>query len=422
MAYPPPVPQPAANVLRKSNALTRAGYSLSLSGHRLLGCALAALAIDETLFPRLVISSEMVKQAFPALGSQNAYNTLMRRTTQDAATMRVTLFDEGFTNLGIVPLFTRLDFIDGLFFFAFSPDIAPQVTELTRNYTSYTLKDVKEFKSEHQFRVHEIARSFLYQGTKDIPIEHLRRALGIDPDEYPSAGHFMARVIKPSIEAINKHTRLHVSAQPLKQLSSHKIYSVRFKVQEKNERELSSDARRLFINLQEFGVSYPRAIEIVTQYDASAIQQALESIRQRIAEGQHVSNPAGLLITKVCGPTRGAISSLDVLQPKWASQAMHAISLYKSASAEDRARIDRGFMAWATKPWQMFSYVEEFQTNGIDDPFITQLLALYILRHHRQAVADAATPFPFERVNFAAERAISQAIAAGQQDMFELTG
>lgn len=417
MTYPPPAPpQPTPSVLRKSNALTRAGYSLSLGGHRILGCALAALAIDESLFPRFAISSEMVKAAFPALQNQNAYAALMRKTCSDAVGMRVTLLDETFLNIGVVPLFSRLDFIDGVFFISFSADIAPQVTELTRNFTSYTLEDVAQFTSEHQFRVHEIARSFLYQGSKEIPIEHLRRALGIAEDEYASAGHLMARVINPSVARINEKTHLRVSAEPLKHSSSHKIYAVRFTVQQARARVLTTEDRRLVTTLQEMRVSSARALEIVTHYEAAEVEAAITSVKQRVADGG-VLNPAGLLVTKICGTTRAA-TSLEALQPQWTSQVRSAMQLYKAASTDERRRIDRGFKQWAAYPWQMFTYIDEFETTGVDDPFIAQLLALYIHKHHHPGAPIKSVSRRPERSPLAAERAIAQAVEAGQVELF----
>lgn len=372
-----PSPHRAATPIRKSNAFATAGYSLSLGGHRLVGCALAALTMDQSLFPYVVISSELVKRVFPRLQSQNAYTAQMHKATTDAKALEVQLFDDDFADLASISVFNRIDFIAGTFLFSFHPDVRPQVVELTRNYTSLTLQDLGPLRTEAQFRLFEIARSFLWQGSKEISIENLRNALGIKEKEYPSAGHFMSRVILPSIEAINEHTRLTIRAEPVKHSSSHKILSVRFTVHERGMRPLTAEDHKLVAALQDLKISESRAAEIVTQHDPASIQSSVQSVKARMVEG-NVTNPAGLLMTKLTGGAR-SLNSIEALQPNWTQTVASALTFYRSKPHTERESLDRGFKAWAAdKRRQMFSYIEMFEQFGIEHPFIAQLMTLYI--------------------------------------------
>lgn len=406
MAYPPVEKRPAAPI-RKSNAFARAGYSLSLGGHRLVGCALASLTADPSQFPHVAISSELMKTVFPRLQSQNAFAAQMHKATADASAMKVRLFDDDFANIAVVSVFTRVDFIAGTFLFSFNPDLKPQVVELTKHYTQMTLGDLGDLSSEFQFRLLEIVRSFMFRGSQEITIENLRKALDIGPDLYPSAGHFMARVIKPSVEAINEKTRLSICVEPIKHSSSHKILSVKFTVEDKGTRKLTAEDRRLMAGMQELKVNQSRAFELVMQYDSASIEEALQHVKARAADGA-ISNPAGLFITKLTGGTR-AQQSIAALQPKWTQNCEAALSLYRSKSQAERRQIDRDFMAWAADPWQMFGYIELFQKHGIEHPFTSQLMALYV-----HATRQGKAPKPDAKTS----AQLALASAAGQVDLF----
>lgn len=406
MAYPPTAQQPATPI-RKSNAFARAGYSLSLGGHRLVGCALASLTADPSQFPHVVISAEMVKRVFPRLQSQNAFTAQMHKATADASGMKVRLFDDDFANIAVVSVFTRVDFIAGTFLFSFNPDLKPQVVELTKHYTQVTLGHLGPLSSEFQFRLLEIARSFQWRGTQEISIENLRKALDIADDVYPSAGHFMARVIIPSVKGINEKTSLRIRVEPIKHSSSHKILSVKFTVSDQSTRDLTSEDRRLLSALQDLKISHSRAVELVTQFDNTVIEESLAHVRARAAEGS-LTNPAGLLVSRLTGGSRSH-NQIDALQPKWVQNCAAALSLYRSKTAAERRRIDRDFIAWATDPWQMFGYIELFQKHGIEHPFTARLMALYV-----HATRQGKAPKPDAKTS----AQLALASSAGQVDLF----
>ena len=62
----------------------------------------------------------------------------------------------------------------------FSPKLRPYLLKLKEHFTTYRLENVLKLRSKYSFRMYELLRSHLYQGTWTVTLEHLRKVLGLE--------------------------------------------------------------------------------------------------------------------------------------------------------------------------------------------------------------------------------------------------
>ena len=137
----------------------------------------------------------------------------------------------------------------------FSSDIIPYLSQLKSQFTSYHLSEIAGLKKFHHIRIYEMLIQYKSTGKRVDTLEDFRHILGLnrspdDPaskDKYPLFKDLQKHVIKPSIEAINKHTRLKITCR--KRTKARKVTHLEFLIAEKKatksvaitESELSND-------------------------------------------------------------------------------------------------------------------------------------------------------------------------------------
>lgn len=95
----------------------------------------------------------------------------------------------------------------------FSPVLEPYLLSIKEAYTKYKLGYVINFKSEYSFRFYELMKAYEQIGERTITIEEIRDLLMLEENKYLKYNHLKTRVIKKSIEEINKYSDIKVELE-----------------------------------------------------------------------------------------------------------------------------------------------------------------------------------------------------------------
>lgn len=211
----------AKELVTKSNSLINASYYLNLGEWRLI-TATAALArkdgIEITAERELLLSVREFANLYD-LDRTRAYTVL--RSACD------TLFDRQISYLETIDgkkMISRTRWVHKISYtpeencvaVAFSPAVAPHIADLSQNFTTFYLENIKNLKSPYAVRLYEqFARWKNAGSTPEIDPEELKRLMGVEPHLYTTIRLFN-RLLVSCVEKINKHTDLQVTLHQIK--------------------------------------------------------------------------------------------------------------------------------------------------------------------------------------------------------------
>ena len=96
-----------------------------------------------------------------------------------------------------------------------SDDILKYITQLKNRFTTYKLNNIANLQSAHSVRLYELLMKFNATGERVIYLEDFKSALGI-ADKYPQYKDLARRVLKPSIDELNKRSDLFIKLETIK--------------------------------------------------------------------------------------------------------------------------------------------------------------------------------------------------------------
>ena len=225
----------------KSNALVEASYRLSLNEQRLILSCISQIRRDEPVTDKIMYSisaSEFakvcnldLKVAYQQL--QSAALTLKRRE------VRITQEPNGKGRRKKTLVANWVQTIEytegeGIVKLRFNHDMLPYLTELSRCFTSYKLKDVICMSSSYGVRIYELLAQWKDLGEKEFSVESLKQLLHIE-NQYSQMCDFKKRVLDPAIKDINKNSDLWVkwSQKKAGRKVTHLIFQFGFKEEKK---------------------------------------------------------------------------------------------------------------------------------------------------------------------------------------------
>jgi plasmid replication initiation protein len=201
----------------KSNALIEASYRLSLNEQRLILSCISQIRRDEPVTDKIMYSisaSEFAtacnldpKVAYQQL--QSAALTLKRRE------VRITQEPNGQGRRKKTLIANWVQTIEytegeGVVKLRFNHDMLPYLTELSRCFTSYKLKNVVCMSSSYGVRIYELLTQWKALGEKEFSIENLKQLLQVEK-QYLQMCDFKKRVLDPAIKDINKNSDMWVT-------------------------------------------------------------------------------------------------------------------------------------------------------------------------------------------------------------------
>lgn len=239
-----------SKLITKDNKLINASYSLGIPEQRVI-----FLAIVEARAQKQMIDARGVLQIHAS--SYQEQFKVEKHTSYGALKSAVTgLFESSFEYSDIheqtgkpakhvVRWVQKISYIDtaGMIELQFTDAVIPLITRLSEQYTEYDLKQVSELQSEYAIRLYELMMQWKTVGkTNKIPIDDLRKKLGVKPDQYQAMNNFKARVLDHAVSQINDHTD--VTAEYEQHKTGRKVTGFTFRFKSK-AKAVSSDPKPL---------------------------------------------------------------------------------------------------------------------------------------------------------------------------------
>lgn len=227
---------PAKKVVKKSNTLINAAYTVTLAEQRLILLAIAKSGESPESMRHLTVHArDYAKQYRVTLNT--AYEALQSATAQlferRFSYQRYT--DKGHLRDVVSRWVSRVEYgeAEGVVTLSFSDDLLPLLCDLKEKFTHYALEQVADLKSAYAIRLYELLIAWRSTGkTPVIEVDDLRRRLGLEEDEYPRMDNFKRRVLDFAVGQVNKHTDIVASYEQHKRGRS--ISGFRFKFQPKS--------------------------------------------------------------------------------------------------------------------------------------------------------------------------------------------
>lgn len=204
-------------LVTKSNYLVEAGYKLSLNEQRLI------------LF---IISQLDGRKPMPKNGDFSISASDFSKTFNLPIKQSYEILDDAASRLYERDIKTfdkkanirkRFRWVDGVKYWdgeakvtlSLSRHVAPYLTLLHRQFTTYDLKQITKLKSAYSIRFYELFIQFINSGERFIYLEKLRSLFELT-SEYPRFYDFKRRILQPSIDEINKNTDISVDWDVIK--------------------------------------------------------------------------------------------------------------------------------------------------------------------------------------------------------------
>ena len=237
----------------KSNSLIQASYRLSLGEKRLLLACIAKLDSKGVKYAKddgVTVTAREFTELFE-IKSNNAYRDL-----EDAAEKlfeRKITFDDKPRKIKYVSRWASdmdYNYGEGSVTIHFSQRILPYITQLEARFTQYRLERVATLTSTHAIRIYELCLQYLKLGHRKFETEHLKKILGVE-SEYPEFKDFNKRVIKPSLEQINRRTDLNIKIERIRKLR--KIVALKFIIKQKSKTSHKASAQKMNTKFKKMG-------------------------------------------------------------------------------------------------------------------------------------------------------------------------
>lgn len=207
----------AALMIYKSNALVEAAYRLTVQEQRILLACISQVRHDEVVTDEVLYSVRAADLArLSGTAVEAAYSELKAAALRlKRREVRVTQEPNG---EGKKPKVMITGWVQTIFYIEgegrvelrFTKDMLPYLTELTRQFTKYSLADVAKMDSSHAIRLYELLMQWDTKGQREVSIEDLRKWLQLE-ERYPLMAEFRRWVIEPAVTQINEHSPISVS-------------------------------------------------------------------------------------------------------------------------------------------------------------------------------------------------------------------
>lgn len=231
--------------IRKSNNLIESKYKLTMSESRIIDLALTKL---ETIMCDKNISAEEVQKLINTsqfkeieinvveykkeynVKANNIYEELAKSTSRLQKRI-ISSFDvekNKLTNRNWV-ITSVYNFDKCSISIQFHPDLIPDLLIFKGSYTKFDFNIKKHIKSPNADKLYEILNQYVNIGYRTFDsIEKFRFMMGIENDEYPSYANLKQKVIKPSLDQINKITDIYCEVTEKK--DKNKVVGLNFKI------------------------------------------------------------------------------------------------------------------------------------------------------------------------------------------------
>jgi hypothetical protein len=230
----------------------------------------------------------------------------LKKTADELTNIKIqfdTVTEDGIQTVGTTQMFSSIIFrSDGVVYFEM-PEVTKKLMRRndTRGFIHMTVAQL--FDSLYAYRLYENCVVYRDVGqTKVWTLDELKDLLQIEDDyaTYADFKHFNFKVIKPSINSVNKLSDIEVEA--VYHRKGRSVASISFIVRPNKQYLLDFDAVDEFISLQDrivaYGVKEEVAIKLAREYDKDRILRNLAYTIDRMHKGK-VEDSAAFLIKAI---------------------------------------------------------------------------------------------------------------------------
>lgn len=225
-------------VIRKSNSLIEARYSLSLSEQRLLLLLASAISPDDEDFMDYEIRVTDFAKMF-RLESDNSLYKKVEETVDKLIGKVITLKKGEIVEKTVWLSYVRYIKGSGIIQLRFDRSLKPYLLQLKSHFTQYNFHQVINFKSQYSIRIYELLKMEAYKANNGqfkrfSEVDELRLLLGVAKSDYVQFNDFKKRAIDPAIKEISDKTDLTI-ADVIYGKTSRKITNMTFMVNIKHK-------------------------------------------------------------------------------------------------------------------------------------------------------------------------------------------
>ena len=219
--------------ITKANSLIQASYKLSIQEARIILLAISKINPKQKITDK-EFYTVTAKEYSELTGVKNSYKEL-KKVVDRLFDRKVTITHEPNSTKPLErPIKTRfiqaeVEYLEeeSQISILFSTMILPYLSQLSKCFTTYKLKDIGQLDTFYSIRLYELFSQNISIGYRVITLEQLRNDLELN-SKYESIKDLKKRVIEPSLTSINKKSNLSISYENIKKGRS--IFAFRFEI------------------------------------------------------------------------------------------------------------------------------------------------------------------------------------------------
>lgn len=223
----------------KSNVLIRASYSLTVNEQRLVLACIAQLdsrkPIPKTrngdIRPMRVTVTDFA-DTFAISDRSTAYTAL-----QDAANRLyerdVKTYDERGRRYGRLRWVQSIEYHQGAGYveLTFTQHVAPYISLLHQQFTSYMLRKIARVTSSYAIRIFELLMQFKTTGVVVMSLDEFKLMLELD-HKYDRFSNLKMRVIDPAVRELTTKAGMEITWEPIRK--NRRVMTLRFEFKEQS--------------------------------------------------------------------------------------------------------------------------------------------------------------------------------------------
>jgi plasmid replication initiation protein len=215
----------------KSNQVIEASYQLSSTEQRIVLAAISKISRYEE-----ITDDEIYRVTVDDLKNLGVHEKTAYRDLKDGVNR---LYDRSI-NLAIDDESIKMRWVQSIRFLEsksvvglrFSKEILPFISNLSREFTKYSLSDIAGMSSAYAIRIYELLSQYRSIGKREISVESLRKMLELGK-RYPLFADLKRWVIDTAVDQINEYSPLNVTYEQKK--TGRKVTHILFSFKEKTK-------------------------------------------------------------------------------------------------------------------------------------------------------------------------------------------
>ena len=215
----------------KSNQDIEASYQLSSTKQRIVLAAISKISRYEE-----ITDDEIYRVTVDDLKNLGVHEKTAYRDLKDGVNR---LYDRSI-NLAIDDESIKMRWVQSIRFLEsksvvglrFSKEILPFISNLSREFTKYSLSDIAGMSSAYAIRIYELLSQYRSIGKREISVESLRKMLELGK-RYPLFADLKRWVIDTAVDQINEYSPLKVTYEQKK--TGRKVTHILFSFKEKTK-------------------------------------------------------------------------------------------------------------------------------------------------------------------------------------------